>query len=65
MRRVPLAVLAIGVAGLLADSAGAQPKGGRFGPNAFGSGWLPSLEMGMTQARKTGKPLMVVIRCVP
>lgn len=28
-------------------------------------GWLSSLEEGKTEARKTGKPLMVVLRCVP
>ena len=28
-------------------------------------GWLSSLEDGKAQARKTGQPLMVVLRCVP
>ena len=28
-------------------------------------GWLSSLDKGMFEARKTGKPLMVVIRCQP
>lgn len=27
--------------------------------------WLSSLDEGLTEARETGKPLMVVIRCVP
>ena len=27
--------------------------------------WLASLEEGQAQARKTGRPLMVVLRCVP
>ena len=29
------------------------------------NGWLFSLEAGKAEARKTGKPLMVVFRCVP
>jgi hypothetical protein len=28
-------------------------------------GWLSSLEAGKSEARRTGKPLMVAIRCVP
>jgi hypothetical protein len=31
----------------------------------FRTGWLGSLEEGQAQARKTGKPLMVVVRCQP
>ena len=65
MRCTALAVAAIGLAGVAVEPAVAQPRGGRFGPNAFASGWLGSLEQGKAQARKTGKPLMVVIRCVP
>ncbi len=65
MRRLAFAVVAIGLAGLVAEPAGAQPRGGRGGPNAFAYGWLGSLEMGKAAAHKTGKPLMVVIRCVP
>lgn len=32
--------------------------GGRYG-------WLSSLEAGKSEARRSGKPLMVAIRCVP
>ena len=28
-------------------------------------GWLSSLEAGKSEARRSGKPLMVAIRCVP
>ena len=28
-------------------------------------GWLSNLQAGQAEARKTGKPLMVVLRCVP
>ena len=53
------AVLATLVATPAAD---AQP--GRFG-NAGQYGWLSDLRTGKEQARQTGKPLMVVVRCVP
>ena len=44
----------------------AQRRGPRFGdPQPARHGWLSSLEEGKAQARRTGKPLMVVLRCVP
>jgi hypothetical protein len=64
MRRAMVTMAVIGLTGGFAGPASAQ-KGGRGGPNAFGYGWLGSLTEGKAQARKTGKPLMVVIRCVP
>jgi hypothetical protein len=42
----------------------AQVKGPGV-PQAARYGWLSSLEEGKAQARKSGKPLMVVVRCVP
>jgi hypothetical protein len=64
MRCATALVLAIGAVGWATAPAGAQ-KGGRGGPNAFAYGWLASLEEGKAQARRTGKPLMVEVRCVP
>jgi hypothetical protein len=58
--------LALGFVALADTSAMAQPKGqGRGNPNAAKYGWLGNLEEGKSQARKSGKPLMVVVRCVP
>jgi len=51
---MPLAVVLMGLSGLAIQ---AQPRGR--------GGWLSSLFEGKTEARKTGKPLMVVIRCEP
>jgi hypothetical protein len=34
-------------------------------PNAGQYGWLPNLAQGKAEAEKTGKPIMVVVRCVP
>src|SRR5690242_12851281 len=59
-------LLALGLVALSGPSAQAQ-----FGPRrgdqqeAARYGWLASLEEGQAQARKTGRPLMVVLRCVP
>lgn len=66
--------LLAGVMGLLASAilvqhAGAQPprrereRGNE--QEATRHGWLWSLEEGKAKAKKTGKPLMVVVRCVP
>jgi hypothetical protein len=57
--------LVLGFAPLVEGSALAQPPrpGGRETGSRYG--WLSSLEEGKTQARKSGKPLMVVLRCVP
>lgn len=40
-------------------------KGPRGEQEAARKGWIFSLDSGREQARKTGKPLMVVVRCVP
>jgi hypothetical protein len=59
MRCTLVAALALGLAAPLA----AQPR--MRGDDAARYGWLPTLEQGKAEARKTGKPLMVVIRCIP
>ena len=56
MNRYAFALLSV----LAASSpACAQPKSGQ------GNGWLPNLAAGKAEAKRTGKPLMVAIRCVP
>ena len=57
-------VLAIMVLFSIDTPATAQGKRGRD-QDAARHGWLPSLADGKVQARKTGKPIMVVLRCVP
>ena len=61
MKRGIAVVLAFGIVAGAANRAAAQGRDA----NAGKYGWLSSLEEGKAQARKTGKPLMVVIRCVP
>jgi hypothetical protein len=65
MKSVSVA-LALGVVilGGIPSSAQFRAPRGRD-PQAASYGWLSSLEEGKTLARKTGKPLLVVLRCVP
>lgn len=58
---MPLAASLVLVAPLIAEA-----QGGRRGePSPAKYGWFGSLETGKSEARRTGKPLMVVLRCVP
>ena len=64
MRRPVVAVLTL--AGLLCVKAAVLAQRGRFGEQGAGrNGWLSSLRTGKQQARMSGKPLMVVLRCEP
>jgi hypothetical protein len=62
MKSPSVVFLALGVVALTDASLMAQR--GRGEP-ASRYGWISSLEAGKTEARKSGKPLLVVIRCVP
>ena len=48
----------------MAGPAWAQ-KGKRGEQDAVNNGWLFSLSEAKAQAKKTGKPIMAVVRCVP
>jgi hypothetical protein len=65
MRSVLVALLAL--AGVVLGDAPAWGQRGRGSSEqaAARNGWLFNLEGGKRLARQTGKPLMVVIRCVP
>jgi hypothetical protein len=66
MKRCLLASLVLITVGWTASPCQAQKgKGKAKGGDASRYGWLSSLAEGKAQARKTGKPLLVVIRCVP
>lgn len=60
-------LIVFGLVALADRQAMAQRRGPRGGDQqeARRAGWLHSLDEGVSEARKTGKPLMVVIRCVP
>jgi hypothetical protein len=61
MHRLLLGFLIVGAAGMTATPALGQK--GKRGESK--SGWFYSLAEGKAKARETGKPLMVVLRCVP
>ena len=56
-------LLACGVLALDGAPLLAQPR--RGDPQAARYGWLASLADGQAQARLSGKPLLVVLRCLP
>jgi hypothetical protein len=58
-----LALLALAVIALSDASLLAQGRRGDW--QAGENGWIFNLESGKARARTTGKPLMVVVRCVP
>jgi hypothetical protein len=58
----------LGFASLALVNTPLQAQGrdaGRGDQEARKNGWIFSLDEGIAQAEKTGKPLMVVFRCVP
>lgn len=64
MKRLGIGLLVLGISVSTALPAHAQKKG-RGKDNSAQHGWMSSYGAARELARKTGKPLMVVIRCVP
>jgi hypothetical protein len=63
-----IGVVTLLVIGWSSDSVNAQSRGSGhmvLDPEALRNGWVFSLEEGQAQGRKSGKPLMVVLRCNP
>jgi hypothetical protein len=61
-------VVCLALGAVVLDDANLQAqRRGRFGRGPRGGldGWIFSLESGKAEARRTGKPLMVVLRCAP
>jgi hypothetical protein len=59
-------VTVLALAGIVLSDGCAQAQHGRRSEVAAArNGWIFSLSEGKQQARKTGKPIMVVLRCVP
>ena len=66
MRSGSLLLFALGLTALVDTPLLAQRGRDRRGdPQAARYGWLSDLEQGKVRARQSGKPLMVVLRCVP
>jgi hypothetical protein len=59
-------VTMLALAGIvLSDASAIAQRGRRSEAEAAANGWLFSLAEGKQQASRTGKPMMVVLRCVP
>ena len=59
-------VAAVALAGVALAPSPALAQRGRMSEQAAArNGWVFSLSEGKQRARKAGKPLMVVLRCVP
>jgi hypothetical protein len=67
MRSRSAVILTLGILAVVGTSVMAQPgRPQRGGPQeAARYGWLSSFADGKAEARRTGKPLMVVLRCFP
>jgi hypothetical protein len=66
MRSGSLVLFALGLMALAENPVLAQRGRDRRGDQpAARHGWLGDLEQGKARARQSGKPLMVVLRCVP
>ena len=64
MRLFLFGFLAIGVSGFVISPGLAQKKG-KFQDEAPRFGWKEDLPGAMKEAKKVGKPIMLVFRCVP
>jgi hypothetical protein len=66
MRTVVISSLALTILGLYAGCAEAQRgRGGASPQEAVRQGWLSDYGQARDRARQTGKPIMLVFRCVP
>ena len=63
MRVLPAVLLAATLSGVHAPSLLAQRRGDQ--QQAAQHGWIMNYDEGKNLARQSGKPLMVVFRCVP
>lgn len=65
MRPVISLAVSVAVLACLASPGQAQFRRPGRGENPAVYGWLSSLAQGKAQAAREGKPMMVVLRCVP
>ena len=63
MRTLTVGLIALLLGGLSASPALAQK--GRVRDDAAKYGWTDDLPAAMKEAKRTGKPVVVVLRCIP
>lgn len=64
MRTLTVGLIALALGAMSASPAFAQ-KGGRVRDDAAKYGWSDDLPAAMKEAKRTGKPVVVVLRCIP
>jgi len=65
MRKVLFGLLVLAVGGLMASPVYAQRGRGPSQLDVSRNGWMGDYRQAKDQAQKTGKPMMLVFRCVP
>jgi hypothetical protein len=65
MSRLPLSLIVVAVAGLTAGPVFAQPGRGPSPREVVGNGWLSDYQQAKDRALQSGKPIMLVFRCIP
>ncbi len=63
MRSLTVGLIALALSGLYPATASAQK--GKFRDDAERFGWTEDLPAAMKEAKRTGKPVIVILRCIP
>ena len=63
MRSLTFCLIALAFGGLEQASVAAQK--GKFRDEAVRYGWTEDLPAAMKEAKRTGKPVIVILRCIP
>ena len=63
MRLLTVGLIALALSGLSPASVSAQK--GKFRDDAERYGWTEDLPAAMKEAKRTGKPVIVILRCIP
>lgn len=63
MRSLTFGLIALALSGL--DAAPVSAQKGKFRDDAVRYGWTEDLPAAMKEAKRTGKPVVVVLRCIP
>jgi hypothetical protein len=63
MRSLTFGLIALALSGLYPAAVSAQK--GKFRDDAEKYGWTEDLPAAMKEAKRTGKPVVVILRCIP
>jgi len=63
MRSLTVGLIALALSGLYPAPVSAQK--GKFRDDAERYGWTEDLPAAMKEAKRTGKPVIVILRCIP